>query len=109
MRLISTAPGLRCLYPSHFSFFLSLCYYVYVINHEFSVSTSFSVSSAIDDVACDIGRGDEESPGEEYEAGEYVLEDLELGSPEKAGKLFIFIFIFFCSMSSVFWLLASCD
>jgi hypothetical protein len=60
-------------------------------------------------VACDIGRGDEESPGEEYEAGEYVLEDLELGSPEKAGKLFIFIFIFFCSMSSVFWLLASCD
>jgi hypothetical protein len=38
------------------------------------------------------GRGDEESAGEEYEAGEYVLEDLELGSPEKAGNL---IYLFF--------------
>jgi hypothetical protein len=40
----------------------------------------------------DVGRGDEESAGEEYEAGEYVLEDLELGSPEKAGNL---IYLFF--------------
>lgn len=41
---------------------------------------------------CDVGRGYEESAGEEYEAGEYVLEDLELGSPEKAGYL---IYLFF--------------
>jgi hypothetical protein len=40
-----------------------------------------------------IGFGDEESAGEEYEIGEYVLEDLELGSSEKAGS-FLFIYMF---------------
>ena len=39
-----------------------------------------------------IGFSDEEPPGEEYEVGEYVLEDLELGSPEKAGSFFFFFF-----------------
>lgn len=42
----------------------------------------------IDDQVCDVGFGDEESAGEEYEVGEYVLEDLELGSPEEAGSFF---------------------
>jgi len=55
---------------------MSMC--VSVINRE------FSVSSTIDDVASYVGRGVEESAGEKYEAGEYVLEDLELGSPEKS-------------------------
>lgn len=32
-----------------------------------------------------IGSGDEESSREEYEAGEYVLEDLELGSAKETG------------------------
>jgi len=55
---------------------MSMC--VSVINRE------FSVSSTIEDVVCYVGRGVEESAGEKYEAGEYVLEDLELGSPEKS-------------------------
>lgn len=37
------------------------------------------------------GGGDEESAGEEYEIGEYVLEDLEPGSTEEAG-FFVFDF-----------------
>lgn len=40
-----------------------------------------------------IGFSDEEPPGEEYEVGEYVLEDLELGSPEKAGSFFFNNFV----------------
>lgn len=32
-----------------------------------------------------VGASDEESAGEEHEAGEHVLADLESGSPEKAG------------------------
>ena len=40
-----------------------------------------------------IGFSDEEPPGEEYEVGEYVLEDLELGSPEKAGSFFFFFIL----------------
>ena len=32
-----------------------------------------------------IGSGDEESAREEYEVGEYVLEDLELGSAKETG------------------------
>lgn len=40
-----------------------------------------------------IGFGDEDSTGEEYEIGEYVLEDLEFGSSEKAGS-FLFIYMF---------------
>lgn len=32
-----------------------------------------------------VGCGDEESTGEEHQIGEFVLADLELGSPEEAG------------------------
>lgn len=34
-----------------------------------------------------IGTSDEESTGEEYAVGEYVLADLEFGSPEEAGLI----------------------
>lgn len=34
-----------------------------------------------------VGASDEESAGEEHEAGEHVLADLEFGTPEKAGEL----------------------
>lgn len=41
-----------------------------------------------------VGLCNEESTGKEYQIGKYVLEDLEFGSKEEAGKLFwIFSFL----------------
>ena len=40
-----------------------------------------------------LGCGHQESTGEEHEIGEHVLADLEFGSPEKTGHIYIF-FIF---------------
>ena len=35
------------------------------------------------------GSGHPESSGEEYQIGEYVLEDLELGSTKEAGSIIV--------------------
>lgn len=40
-----------------------------------------------------VGLCNEESTGKEHQIGKYVLEDLEFGSKEEAGKLFLDIFI----------------
>lgn len=55
---------------------------------------------------CVSGSSDEESQGEEYEVGEYVLEDLELGSSEEAGlygsRSLFCSFWYFCNLIFVF-------
>jgi hypothetical protein len=55
-----------------------------------------------------VGCGDEESTGEEHQIGEFVLADLELGSPEEAGFRPPPRFLFFnlrcsCFLAYVIW------
>lgn len=74
MRPIFIAPGFEyvCI------MFLCVFVGVFFCMHECDSGCVFCVLFG-------IGSGDEESSREEYEVGEYVLEDLELGSAKETG------------------------